>query len=62
MIKTLQTYVIGMLDLKGSLDIARRIYEIDYISPCINAHGSDTVPKILIRKGDKYGHKKFAIY
>lgn len=43
--------MLGMLDSPGSLEIARRIYGIDGISPCLNAHASDTIPKILI--GDK---------
>lgn len=46
--KTNQTNIVGMLNSPGSLDIARRIYDIEYISPCLNAHASDTVPKILI--------------
>ena len=49
---TNQTKVIGMLNSPGSLDIARRIYGINYISPCLIAHASDTVPKILIRSTD----------
>ena len=47
--KTDRTMVIGMLDIKGSMDIARRIYDIDFLSPCLNAHAGDTIPKILIR-------------
>ena len=47
--KEQRTKVIGMLDIKGSMDIARRIYDIDFLSPCLNAHAGDTIPKILIR-------------
>ena len=38
-----------MLDIKGSMDIAKRIYEIDFLSPCLNAHAGDTIPKILVK-------------
>lgn len=47
------TQIIGMLDIKGSLDIARRVYSGGGVSPCINAHGSDTVPKIVVRNNDQ---------
>lgn len=48
--ETNKTYIIGMLNSPGSLDIARRIYSVNYISPCLPAHASDTVPKILLRR------------
>lgn len=50
--ETNKTNVIGMLDSPGSLEIARRIYNTEYISPCLNAHASDTVPKILEDNND----------
>lgn len=49
---TLRTFIIGMLSSPGSLDIARRVYDTDYICPCLPAHASDTVPKIIIRCAD----------
>ena len=45
-----RTYVLGMLDIDGSMDIARRVYDSDCLCPCLNAHGGDTVPKIIINK------------
>lgn len=46
---TLKTIIIGMLNSPGSLDIARRVYNKNYICPCLPAHASDTVPKIIVR-------------
>ena len=43
--------VLGMLDIDGSLEIARRVYNTMYLSPCLNAHSGDTIPKILVEKG-----------
>ena len=34
-----RTYVLGMLDIDGSMDIARRVYDSDCLCPCLNAHG-----------------------
>lgn len=50
---TLKTFIIGMLDIPGSLEIARRVYDTNYISPCMNAHASDTVPKIIVENTDE---------
>lgn len=49
MIDTLRTFIIGMLTSPGSLDIARRVYDTNFICPCLPAHASDTVPKIIVR-------------
>ena len=39
---------LGQMDNSdGSLEIANRVYGTDGIVPCMNAHASDTVPKIL---------------
>ena len=40
--------VLGMLDIDGSLEIARRVYNPRFLSPCLNAHSGDTIPKILV--------------
>ena len=48
----LRTFIIGMIHSPGSLDIARRVYDTDYICPCLPAHASDTVPKIIVRSID----------
>lgn len=40
--------VIGEMDNSdGSMEIANRVYDSEGVSPCLNAHASDTVPKIL---------------
>ena len=40
--------VIGMLEDENRLDIARRVYSTNALSPTINAHANDTVPKIIV--------------
>lgn len=41
--------VIGNMDNSdGSLEIANRIYGGGGLSPCLNAHAGDTVPKIIV--------------
>lgn len=41
--------VIGNMDNSdGSLEIANRIYGGGGLSPCLNAHAGDTVPKIVV--------------
>lgn len=50
---TLRTLIIGMLNSPGSLDIARRVYDTDGICPCLPAHASDTIPKVVIRYIDE---------
>ncbi|MCQ2086653.1 MAG: DNA cytosine methyltransferase [Bacilli bacterium] len=40
--------VIGKMDNSdGSLEIANRVYGKQGVSPCLNAHAGDTVPKII---------------
>lgn len=48
MMDEITTQVIGMMDIPGSLEIARRVCSTDGVSPCLNAHASDTIPKVLV--------------
>lgn len=50
--------ILGMLEKQGDLDIARRIYSGGGTSPCINAHGNDTVPKILVKNDNNSNMEK----
>ena len=45
--------VLGMLDIQGSIDVARRVYDINFVSPCITAHANDTVPKIVVKNYER---------